>query len=70
MKTYIALDELAKKSIPEGVHQLLRINSREAWVSIVIDLIIKDKVEPTASNIKSLLKNWESLLITKYSGLN
>ena len=70
MKTYIALDKLAEKSIPEGTHQLLRVNSRGAWVNMVLDLIITDKVEPTASNIKSLLKNWESLLITKYSALN
>ena len=44
MKTFIALDEIAKKSIPKGEHPMLRVNSREAWVKLVIDLVATNKV--------------------------
>jgi hypothetical protein len=70
MKTYIALDEIAQKSIPKGEHPMLRVNSREAWIKLVLDLIIKDQVKPTASNIRKLSKCWETLLYNHYSALN
>jgi hypothetical protein len=70
MKTFIALDEIAKKSIPKGEHPMLRVNSREAWVKLVIDLIATNKVELTASNIKKLSQCWEALLYNHYSALN
>jgi len=70
MKTYIALDEIAKKSIPKGNHQLLRVNCQEAWVKLVLDMIVKDRIEPTALNIKKLSQCWETLLYHHYSTLN
>lgn len=70
MKTYIALDEIAKKSIPKGNHPLLRVDNQEAWVKLVLDMIIKDQIKPTATNIKKLSQCWETLLYNHYSTLN
>jgi hypothetical protein len=70
MKTLIALDKIASKSIPEGKHPLLKVDSRKAWVKVVMELVETGKVEPTTNNLKVLSQNWEPLLITKYSALN
>lgn len=64
------LEIVAKKSIPVGIHPLLRVNSRKAWIETVIELGKKEKMELSAHNVSVLAKNWELLLITKYSALN
>lgn len=70
MLIYDTLDKLAESSIPEGVHELLHINSREAWVETVISLYETKAVDLTPLAVKSLLRNWEILLFKKYSSLN
>ena len=70
MITLTALDAVAIKSIPEGIHPLLRVDSRKAWVKMVLELIKTDKIYATPKNIKKLSQNWEPLLITHYSTLN
>lgn len=70
MITFTAIEAIAIKSIPEGDHPLLRVNSRKAWVKIVKDTIASNKLELTTKNLKILSNNWESLLITHYSALN
>jgi hypothetical protein len=70
MITFTAIEAIAIKSIPEGDHPLLRVNSRKAWVKIVKETIASNKLELTTKNLKILSNNWESLLITHYSALN
>jgi ribosomal protein L17 len=65
-----ALEAIAIKSIPEGNHPLLRVNSRRAWVKMVTELLKTGKIEATTKNIKRLSEKWEPLLITHYSVLN
>ena len=70
MITFTALEAIAIKSIPEGNHPILRVNSRKAWVKIVKETIMSNKLELTTKNLKTLSNNWEALLITHYSTLN
>ena len=70
MKTLTALDIAASGKIPQGLHPLLRVDSRQAWVKIVTKLIKENTVKPTSKNVKALLENWERLLINHYSALN
>jgi hypothetical protein len=70
MITITALEAIAIKSIPEGNHSLLGVNSRKAWVKIVKEYVTTHKLEITTKNLKTLANNWETLLITHYSALN
>jgi hypothetical protein len=70
MKVYTAIEAIAIKSIPEGNHPLLRVDSRKAWVKIVKEQITTHKLQLTTKNLKILSNNWETLLITHYSSLN
>jgi hypothetical protein len=65
------LDKLAKTIIPPGNHELLHINSREAWVKAVMELINYGSVEEKDKKvIANLANNWEQVLAVKYSILN
>jgi hypothetical protein len=65
------LDKLAKTIIPSGNHKLLHINSREAWVKAVMELINYGSVEEKDKKvIANLANNWEQVLAVKYSILN
>lgn len=70
MLIYDTLDRLAESSIPEGVHEILHVNSREAWVETVMSLHKAKTIDLTPLAVKSLLRNWEILLYKKYSSLN
>ena len=70
MITQDALTIIADKTIPEGTHKLLRVNSREAWVKIVSKMIEEGYVEPNPQNLRSMSKNWEFILISTLSLLN
>lgn len=70
MLIYDTLDKLAEISIPEGIHEVLHVNSREAWVETVVSLHETKTVDLTPLVVKSLLRNWEILLYKKYSSLN
>lgn len=70
MLIYDTLDKLAQSSIPEGVHEILHVNSRDAWVETVVSLHDTKTIQLTPLTVKALLRNWESLLYKKYSSLN
>lgn len=70
MLIYDTLDKLAESTIPEGVHDLLHVNSREAWVEAVVAMYESKEISLTPLMVKSLLRNWEILLFKKYSTLN
>lgn len=70
MLMYDKLDELAEKKIPAGIHSILHVNSREAWVESVVELYRKEAIRLDKDSLEVLLINWESLLYQKYSYLN
>lgn len=70
MLIYDTLDKLAENCIPKGVHDVLHVNSRVAWVETVYDMYEKGMVDLKYTTVKRLLENWEQLLYKKYSQLN
>ena len=72
MLIYDKLDKLAEElQIPTEMHPYLHINSRQAWVETVVQLIegnhLADKSKKT---IRILGENWEELLCRRYANLN
>ena len=65
-----ALDIVAEKYIPEGKHKYLHVDSREAWVEVVVYLLDNKLVNQDMTSIKALAINWETLLVKRYSALN
>jgi len=70
MLLHDTLDKMAESVIPEGMHEMLHVNSREAWVNLVMKLIKKKKSKLTKLEIKYLLEYWEDMLLQHYSVLN
>ena len=68
MLYYDVLDEIAENNIPEGMHTLLHIDSRRAWVETMVDLIERCYVK--SRDIDAMTPLWEQLLYKKYSALN
>ena len=64
------LDKMATKYIPEGIHEMLHVNSREAWVNLVAKVLEHHKTRVSSKEMKMMLDNWEFLLYTQYSKLN
>jgi hypothetical protein len=65
-----ALEALAEKHIPAGVHKYFHVDSRKAWVSTVTYLIELNMISPTKKNLEIMVKAWEVLLYKRYSNLN
>jgi len=61
------LDVLAEEYIPEGRHKLLHINSREAWTTMMKNLLNGGFVTKKYTTLKKCAMNWEALLAQKYS---
>lgn len=70
MLIYDTLDKIAEAKIPSGKHKYLHVNSREAWVDVVVSLYEKGLIEINPNVVQKLLNRWESLLYNKYSQLN
>ena len=67
---YDVLDTFAGRYIPEGRHKLLHVNSREAWVDLMVDLLEKELIPVKATTIKNCAVHWEILLTHRLSLLN
>lgn len=65
-----ALDKFAETYVPDGIHELLHVHSRTAWVETVMIILEQGNVKPTKRNIKALAESWENILIKRYSTLN
>ena len=65
--TYEILDVFAEQHIPEGIHTLLHIDSRKAWLNMMTNLVEKGYIEKKLSTFKKCAVNWEALLAQKYS---
>ncbi len=68
MLYYDVLDEIAESHIPEGMHKTLHVNSRQAWVETMADLIERGYIKKRDIDMMAVL--WEQLLYKKYSALN
>lgn len=64
------LNELAEQHIPEGVHKLLHIDSRKAWVVLMSNLVKGGFLIKKYETLKKCAVNWEALLTQKYSTQN
>ena len=68
--TYELLDALATRYIPQGNHPDLYVDSREAWIRLMRELIDKGYVKCKMSVLLKCVVNWETILINRYSHLN
>jgi hypothetical protein len=68
MLYYDVLDEIAESHIPPGIHKELHVNSRQAWVETMADLIERGYIKKKDLDMMAVL--WEQLLYKKYSALN
>lgn len=64
---YEVLDTLAEKHIPEGNHKMLHVNSREAWVDLMTELIESGAMRKKLSILTKCAASWELLLVQKLS---
>lgn len=65
--TYEVLDSLAERFIPEGIHELLHVDSREMWRDIMITLIESGLIDKKLSIITKCAISWEAILVQKIS---
>jgi len=68
MLYYDVLDEIAESHIPAGKHKVLHVNSRQAWVETMADMIERGYIKK--GDIDMMAVMWEQLLYKKYSALN
>jgi len=61
------LDVLAEQYIPEGKHELLHVDSRKAWLTMMTNLIEGGFVSKKLHVLKKCAINWEALIAQKYS---
>ena len=64
------LDSLAEKYIPEGMHNLLHVDSREAWKDLMILLIETKSIRAKLSIFTKCAISWEALLVQRLSVQN
>lgn len=65
--TYEILDTLAEKYIPEGIHRVLHVDSREMWIDLMVALIENSIIPIKVSTIAKCATSWEALLEQKLS---
>jgi len=65
--TYEILDTLAERYIPEGIHRVLHVDSREMWIDLMITLIESKVIPMKVSIIAKCASSWEALLAQKLS---
>jgi len=65
--TYEVLDTLAERYIPEGIHRVLHVDSREMWIDLMITLIESKVIPMKVSIIAKCASSWEVLLAQKLS---
>ncbi len=67
---YELLDTLAERYIPAGKHKYLHVDSREAWLDLMTDMVERDLVKTRLSTLTKCAMHWETLLVHKLSILN
>lgn len=64
---YEVLDSLAERHIPEGKHKMLHVDSREAWVNLMTELLETGAIRRKLSILTKCAISWELLLVQKIS---
>lgn len=62
-----ALENLAERHIPEGKHKFLHVNSREAWIDLMVGLLETRMIGRKLSILTKCAINWELLLMQRIS---
>lgn len=65
--TYEVLDNLAERFIPEGIHDLLHVDSREVWRELMISLIETKSIQMKLTILTKCAMSWETILVQKLS---
>lgn len=64
---YEVIDSLAERHIPEGKHNLLHVDSREAWKDIMIGLLETGVIGKKLSTLTKCAIGWEILITQRIS---
>ena len=59
---YETIETLADRYVPSSRHRWLHVNSREAWIDMMVLLLETKSVKPKLSLITKCAINWEDLL--------
>lgn len=68
--TYSTITAIARLYVPDERHSLLHVNSYDAWIELVVNMVDKGFLEPKVVVLKKCARHWEELLTFKYSRLN
>ena len=68
--TYSTITAVARLYVPDEKHDLLHINTYDAWIELIVSMVDKGYLEPKAPVLKKCARRWEELLTLKYSRLN
>lgn len=68
--TYSIITAVAAQYVPDSQHELLHVNTYDAWVKMIVNMVEKGSIKPSMAVIVKLALNWETLLTLKYSRLN
>lgn len=70
MLYYDVLDEVADIKIPEGIHPILHVNSRTAWVGIMVELLESKLVDSKYETLLVFAESWEQILYKRFATVN
>lgn len=70
MLYYDVLDEVADIKIPSGIHPMLHVNSRQAWVQIMGELLEYKVIDSKYETLLIYADSWEDLLYKRFSSVN
>ena len=68
--THDIIVTMAKQYVPNKQHKLLHVNSMDAWVELVSDMVERGLIRPRMAVLLKCALSWETLLTIKYSKLN
>jgi hypothetical protein len=71
MLYYDVLDEIAESvHIPNDRHGILHINSRDAWIELMVFLIDQGYLKGSYEELCTMAESWETVLYRRFSTLN
>lgn len=70
MLVHVALCKISELMVPSGIHPILHVDTRKAWIDAVESMIERGAFTPSRANVVKLAQNWESVLYAKFSSLN
>lgn len=64
------LSLLAERFIPPGTHRYLHVNSRKAWIKLMLEMLETGVLGSSIGVLCKCARNWELLLTRKISTQN